>query len=116
LQPWIDAERHVPPWGFQRGPQAPWPWVQHLAAEATAACGGNRELEQGQRPKFSSAAPRRDQNFGNRNPLIAGGFLVTFLAAKKSLPEGESFGIMLIKARAESLLALCNGYFAGFAA
>jgi hypothetical protein len=33
-----------------------WPWVQHLAAQATAACGGSREPEQGQRSKFSSAA------------------------------------------------------------
>jgi hypothetical protein len=72
--------------GFQRGLQAPWPWVQHFAAEATAACGGNREQEQGQRSKFSSDAPRRDKNFGNRNPLIAGGLFCRFWAAPKATP------------------------------
>ena len=48
------------------------------AAEATAACGGLREPEQGPPSEFSRTAPRSAENSGNGNPdspdLFMGGY------------------------------------------
>ncbi len=57
--------------------------VRGIAAQATAACGGNREPEQGQRPQSASGNPRRRM----REPrLVTGRRAVDFVRTIKQKP------------------------------
>jgi hypothetical protein len=67
-----------------------WPWVQHLAAQATAACGGNREPEQGQRHSAGKSKNRKLPFI--RNPLRGMGLLMVPLRLGLRRPTSPFWG------------------------
>lgn len=60
--------------------------LQLFAAEATAACGGNREPRLGQRPAEHECRSRHEVDAGSRNPW--GAFMLQLFAEGEAAPPG----------------------------
>ena len=62
--------------------------LQLFAAEATAACGGNREPRLGQRPAEHECRSRHEVDAGSRNPW--GAFMLQLFAEGEAAPPALS--------------------------
>ena len=75
--------------------------LQLFAAEATAACGGNRELRLGQRPAEHECRSRHEVDAGSRNPW--GAFMLQLFA------EGDAAPAIPALSEAQTRQAVASG-------